>query len=445
MKKMVSRIRETYFGSALDLRVRLFNVLVTISACFCLVIAFVNIFAGIGFVGVLVDLAAAAFCLGLLLYARRSNRARICHIIFITVSFFILFPYLFFNMGGYHGGITVFLVFAVVFTVFMLEGKTALVVTALELALYAGMYLYAYLNPQSVKMFPGEKGFLISNLMDLLVVGVALGTTMYAQVSVYRRQQKQLDEQNAVLAQTNRAKTEFLANTSHEMRTPLTVISVNIQTVMGILEHMDEAVTDPETTELLADAQAEIMRLARMVGGMLTLASISESADKTKADLSVILHSAADMLRVLLAGRGNELKTEFSGDLTVFGNGDLLSQVALNLIQNAHAHTENDVISLSAHQEGHQITVTISDNGSGIPPEMLPHVFERGVSDKVDGGDAAREGGLSHGGTGFGLYLCKTVVESHNGRIGIESEAGKGTTVTVTLPTYEGQYGGEAS
>lgn len=443
MKKLLSRIAQAYFGPTLNLQIKLFNVLVMISACFCLIIAIVNIFAGIGPVGVLVDLATSAFCLSLLLYARRSNRARLCHIIFIAISFFVLFPYLFFNMGGYHGGIPTFLVFAVVFTVFMLDGKTALVVTVLELTLYAGMYVYAYGNPKSVKPFSDERGFLISNLMDLLVVGVALGATMYAQVSVYRQQQKRLNEQNAVLSQINNAKTEFLANASHEMRTPLTVVSVNIQTVMGILQHMDKTVTDPEAIELLADAQAEIMRLARMVSGMLTLAAISENADKTKADLSTILYSAADMLRLLLDKRGNQLKTDIGADLTVFGNGDLLTQVVLNLIQNAHAHTENGIIHLSAMRQGGRITVTVSDNGSGIAPEILPRVFERGVSDKVNGGKADREGCLGHGGTGFGLFLCKTVMESHNGEIWIESEQGKGTTASFTLPSYEGQYGGE--
>ena len=74
--------------------------------------------------------------------------------------------------------------------------------------------------------------------------------------------------------------------------------------------------------------------------------------------------------------------------------------------------------------------VTVKDTGDGISAELLPRVFERGVS---------------AGGTGFGLYLCKTVVESHGGRIWIESEPGSGTTVSLALPTYEGQYGGEGA
>lgn len=238
----------------------------------------------------------------------------------------------------------------------------------------------------------------------------------------------QIAAKTEILEQMSRQKTEFLSNVSHEMRTPLTVISVDIQTAAGILKHTDEAMNIPEAVELLTDAQEEIIRLAKMVGGMLTLASLSESAEKSKLDLAVILHSATDSLRLIVDKRGNKLETEIGGELLVFGNADLLSQVAINLIQNANAHTENGVIRLCAMRESVQITVTVSDNGSGITPELLPHVFERGVSE---------------GGTGFGLYLCKTAVDAHSGEMGIVSELGKGTTVTFTLPVYQGQYGGD--
>jgi signal transduction histidine kinase len=193
---------------------------------------------------------------------------------------------------------------------------------------------------------------------------------------------------------------------------------------------MNESVTDPEVTELLADAQEEVMRLSRMVGGMLTLASVSERTEKSRVDLTALYGGVSDMMRLTLSKNGNALQAEIGKNLTVFGDADLLSQVAVNLIQNAHAHTENGTIGFTAGQDAGQVTVTVSDNGSGIPPELLPRVFERGVTD---------------GGTGLGLFLCKTVAESHGGKISIASELGKGTTVTFTLPAYQGQYGDDAS
>jgi signal transduction histidine kinase len=267
-------------------------------------------------------------------------------------------------------------------------------------------------------------------IVAFTAVSIVLGICMFLHFRLYNEQQRKSDGQNAVLAQISRGKTEFLANTSHEMRTPLTVISVNIQKVMYLLADTGRAAEDPEATRLLADAQGEIMRLSRMVDGMLTLASISESPARRKTDFTALLRSAADILELFLAKRKNRLKADIAENLTVFGDSDLLSQIIVNLIQNAHAHTENDVILLRAALDKRKITVTVSDNGAGIAPDLLPRVFERGVS-----------GG---GGTGVGLHLCKTVVESHGGEIWIDSEPGKGATVYFTIPAYEGQYGDDA-
>ena len=213
------------------------------------------------------------------------------------------------------------------------------------------------------------------------------------------------------------------------MRTPLTVISVNVQTALRLLKRINDDLKDPDTEKLLINAQREIMRLSRMVGGMLTLSSISENMEKSKIDMATILLSTADTLLLLLSKRGNEIKVEAGEGLFVFGDADLLSQVASNLIQNAHAHTENDVIRLHAVRDGGKIAVTVSDNGSGIPPELMPRLFERGVADGS--------------GTGYGLFLCKTVVESHGGEIWIESEMGGGTVVSFTIPVSQGQFGGD--
>ena len=428
MKKHILAVISACFGHSLDLRARIFNVLAMSGVAACIIIALVNLVSGVGIVAVLVDIIAGGFSAGLMYYSYRTQRYQHCYLITIVVIFLGLFPYLFFKMGGYHGGVPMFMVFAVVFTLFMLEGRTALLVTALELALYTGLQLFVYWNSASVTMFPTEQGFLISNLMDFLVVSMALGATMYAQMHMYRTQQRRVDEQNAVLAQVNQAKTRFLANTSHEMRTPLTVVSVNIQTVMGILKRMDGVSEDAETQELLGDAQAEIMRLSRMVGAMLSLNSIADSTEKGKTDLTAVLRDTADMMRLLLAQRGNELFLDVSEHLAVYGSADLLSQVFINLLQNSNTHTSGGTIRLYATTEGSDIAVAVSDNGSGISPELLPHVFERGVT---------------RGGTGVGLFLCKAVVEAHGGTITIESEENAGTTVSFTLPVYQGQYGGE--
>ena len=431
MKNPLRYIGDTFLSDKLDFRVRLFNVLAMAGVMAGLIMGAINAINGGGIRSVITGIGAASLSFALIYYAYKSGRYQLCYLITIVVIFLGYFPMLFFQMGGYHGGKIAFFIFAIVYTAYMLEGKTVWIVTTFQLFFYTGVFVYAYVHPDSVTRFPSETGYLIDSVSNFLFVSIALSLTLITHLRMYNRQQRKLDEQNDLLTQISRGKTEFLANTSHEMRTPLTVISVNVQKVMAILEDMGETVKDPEAAELLTDAQSEIMRLARMVGGMLTLASISENTEKSKADLGTLLRSAADMLWLLLQKRGNRLETEIDEGLTVFADADLLSQVVVNLIQNAHAHTENDVIRLRAARDGGVITVTVRDNGSGISPNLLPRVFDRGATDGA--------------GTGYGLSLCKMAVESHGGEIWIESEPGKGTTVHFTLPVYEGQYGGDAA
>ncbi|MDR1530610.1 MAG: HAMP domain-containing histidine kinase [Clostridiales bacterium] len=425
MKNIFRQIIRTYLDPALDLRVRLFNVLAIGGTAISLVIAGLGALNNSGVWNIVFNLIVAALSFMLLTYSRMTGRYQVCYIVTIIGIFTGLFPVLFFSAGGYHSGMPSFFVFAVAFTIFMLEGKKAVFFSAGELLLYVVICLAAYHRPDYVRHFLTEQEILTDIIIGFTSVSVIIGVCLYIHFRLYNEQQKKLDEQNDMLTRTNRAKTEFLSNASHEMRTPLTVISVNVQTVLDILEDIDALDSDAEG--LLENAQEEIMRLARMVGGMLTLASMSESTDRQTLDLSSLLTSGAEMLRLHLRKRGNTLITEIEPDLRVFGNADLLAQVTSNLLTNAGTHTENGTITLKTARKGSEITVTVSDTGSGIARELLPHVFERGVST---------------GGTGFGLYLCKTVVESHGGVIWIDSEPGKGTAAAYSLPAYEGQFGG---
>jgi signal transduction histidine kinase len=158
---------------------------------------------------------------------------------------------------------------------------------------------------------------------------------------------------------------------------------------------------------------------------MLTLATMSNERERAAVDLSSLLQSSAETLRLSLEHKGNRLVTDIGTDLKIFGDADLMTQVVTNLIGNAAKHTDNGTIALNACKEGGEITVTITDNGSGIDPQLLPHVFKRGTTT---------------GGTGIGLFLCKTIIESHRGKIWAESTVGIGTSVYFSLPIYGGQF-----
>ncbi|MDR0315285.1 MAG: sensor histidine kinase [Treponema sp.] len=238
----------------------------------------------------------------------------------------------------------------------------------------------------------------------------------------------ELKEQMEIAVAASRSKSEFLATMSHEIKTPLTVISVHVQQAAELITD------DPGEKETIASslrrAQQEVMRASRITENALSLASMQEGQRQMEAlHINTLLTHSAEAYRTIVERRGNKLNLAIAdgiglGRERIYGNADQLTQVMINLLSNANRHTKDGLISVEA-EEGDLIKVTVTDSGSGIAPELLPRVFERGVT--------------GTGSTGFGLAICKKIIESHGGTIAADSEPGKGTTIRFTLPVYKGE------
>jgi len=234
--------------------------------------------------------------------------------------------------------------------------------------------------------------------------------------------------ENELLDKLNRTKTEFLQDMSHEMKSPLTVIATGID--FADREIGRDGGDLAEARSALDIVREETQRLGRMVSGMISLAAMSGISDNRKrVDFAALLGSSAEAFRLPIEKYNNALRVKIAPGLPdVFVEHDRFIQVMANLLANAADHTQDGQVFVTAEHDGSVITVQVSDTGDGIELELLPAVFERGVSGRS--------------GTGYGLYICKTVVEAHGGTIKIESEPGKGTAVTFTVPVYGGQEAG---
>jgi signal transduction histidine kinase len=212
------------------------------------------------------------------------------------------------------------------------------------------------------------------------------------------------------------------------MKTPLTVISSDIQAADDM---MDFSMDKDYIREKLEHAQEEIIRLARMVENSLGLAAAQVGRRHMEpVDFAVLLRSNVEAFRPLLEKSGNNLSISIPDGLPkLAGNRDMLVQVVYNIMGNAAKHTRNGEIAVSLKQAAEGLEAVIRDTGEGIAPEILPHVWERGVTSN---------------GTGYGLSICKAFVEEmHGGHIDIESEPGRGTAVTFTLPLKNERGEGE--
>jgi two-component system phosphate regulon sensor histidine kinase PhoR len=218
---------------------------------------------------------------------------------------------------------------------------------------------------------------------------------------------------------------DFVANVSHELRTPLASIKSVIETLTGGALKDEKAARD-----FLSRADAEVDRLAQTVEELLELSRI-ESGEVPLAqqpvEMGQILASAVERLRPQAERKGLSLTLEVARDLPpVIGDADRLARAAANLIHNAIKFTPaGGSVRVSAALAGDGVTVEVSDTGIGIAPEELPRVFERFYK-----GDRARGGA----GTGLGLAIVKHTVEAHGGAVSAESESGRGSTFSFSIP-----------
>jgi two-component system, OmpR family, sensor kinase len=216
----------------------------------------------------------------------------------------------------------------------------------------------------------------------------------------------------------------FMADVGHELRTPLTVIKGNV----GLMRRIGE--TDEES---LVGIENEVDRLTRLVGDLLLLAHAESGKlplDNRLVELDTLLLDVLQQMRIL-AGERLKLKLGEIDQILVCGDKDRLKQVLVNLIGNAINYTPagGEVI-VGVGKSDNLARITISDTGPGIPPEDLPHIFERFYR-----AEKSRTRSIhSSKGFGLGLSIAYWIVNNHGGKIDVDSTVGKGTTFCVWLP-----------
>lgn len=223
----------------------------------------------------------------------------------------------------------------------------------------------------------------------------------------------------------------FVANASHELRTPLTVVKLRTEALQ------QGALDEPEVANrFIAEIETEIDRLVRMVNDLLDLSRMEAGLDSNQRSnlrLSTIAHEVYEAYNIRAARAGIQLTLDIEPGLPeVHVNEDQIRRVVFNLVENAIKFTPQDgqvEMLLRSGPTENIVRFLVRDTGPGIAPEHLPHVFERFY--RVDTNQSRQ--GLQRG-SGLGLAIAKSIVESHGGEMGVNSQVGTGTTFWADLP-----------
>jgi two-component system phosphate regulon sensor histidine kinase PhoR len=224
-----------------------------------------------------------------------------------------------------------------------------------------------------------------------------------------------------------RMRTDFVSNVSHELRTPLAAIS-------AAAEHLQDTETraDPEAGPRFVDAIVRnASRLEVLLDDILALSRFEthpESIERVTVDFAALVRLACEELRERAKAAGLDLSVAAPPRLAVAGDPGALRRIVDNLVVNALTYTpRGGRVAVTLSMEAGEAVLRVADTGIGIPPGDLDRIFERFY--RVD---KARS--RSAGGTGLGLSIVKHAVGLHGGRVGVESELGKGSTFTVRIP-----------
>lgn len=429
MKKAFKSLISYITDITQDYRIRLFFVLaiggIAISVL-TLAISLVTAMWGTAIISAVLILISA----GLIWFTRRTGKYQLAYIITVVAVFMIFFPIMFFTSGGHRSGMPSVFMFAVLFTVLMLRGRVAILISVLEILEYSAVCVLAYLHPEYVTFYETEAEILADIIFAFSMMSLVAGLVLYFHLKEYDRQREMLREQNEKLTRYDASRSTFLTTVSHEIKNPLNAINLHARDTMELMEET------PLDLALMRENQQIIKKMVDRIDGILVDLKDTVAIEQGRLSLSLAPMRTQRLIAETAKNyfgknytADNELVLELDEGLPpIHADQARLTQVITNLLSNALKHTRQGTIVVSLREEAGQQLICVSDNGEGMTEEMRAKALEGYVS--------ASEDYWRHG---IGLYVCHQIVDAHGGRIWIESRLGEGTRVYFTLPYKESQ------
>ena len=236
---------------------------------------------------------------------------------------------------------------------------------------------------------------------------------------------EQLRLANSELKEQDELKDEFLYTVTHELRTPLT----SIRAIAEILQDHHETMEVAESEEFLGTIVKEAERLTRLISQVLDLEKFdsgTQELERSEYILNAIIEEASEACQQLLADSKVKLQLDLGSIPPLPFDKDRMMQVFINLISNAckYCDPEHGQVRISTSLVNNELLIEVADNGKGIAPESLPHVFDKFYQ-------ARNQTRKKPKGTGLGLAITQKIIQLHGGNIAVASELGKGTMFTI--------------
>ncbi len=347
----------------------------------------------------------------------------------------VMLAYLIHFAGGAENPFIFYFIFHMVIASILLSNRAAYLQATLAVALSGtvfGAERWQILSHYHLGGFVG--GELYAHSSYLLGVSFVLTTTLYLTVYMatcivnkLRERERELARANEKLEEQDRLKSQYVATVSHDLRASLSTIQNCLKVV---LSNLTGSVSE-KSREMITRAEQRSMHLLHFVKDLLDLSRIKgmKELEMKPLSLSELLGKVTERLRTRAENKGVALTLKNSTNISsIYANEDALEQLFANLILNAIKYTPwGGNVGVEIKEESDRFRATVWDTGIGVRQEDLSHIFEEFYRAK----NAEQ---MEKEGTGLGLSIVKQIIEAHRGEIWVESEVGKGSRFTFTLP-----------
>ncbi len=449
---MLIRIKEFIDKYLLDIedeKIKLFNMLIIsgitiacLEAIICTIISEQVIWRVISTILIVTSLIVFS-------YINKNQQDKISSLWICTIISLITIPLIIIAVNEITSPVNYYYVIAIVLPFLFLDGKCLFIFTLINTMICVSTYGfgYYYLASNYIRRLHAMK--YVNNVRIVLFIGLSIGCIFYYQIHIYKKKQKENEEQRILLEQavhkiklakqeaeeakreadlSNKAKSEFLANMSHEIRTPMNAI-------LGIATLISRDDINRSVRDKVEGIQSATRSLLAIVNDILDISKIESGKMEIveeKYQVSSVIHDAVNMVKYRLEDRPIELKVKVDETLPceLYGDSIRIRQILTNLLSNAEKYTTKGSITLSInwelHEDAAKLIIKVKDTGIGIKEQDIKNIFN--TFERVD---IQKNHTLE--GTGLGLSICHKLLEMMGGMIFVESEYGVGTTFTVVL------------
>lgn len=426
------KIIRLLFGEQYDIQHRLLNIILLVGilgvafACFVAFAMHQNIHTQV--------LSVICLILFILIFwvANSLKRSQLAIIIFSILFNNLILPALFITSGGIESGMPLWCLMGFVFPFLLIKGRSCIVVFIISICEFIALIIYSYYHPEIIIKMENIKMVMIDMVITMIAAVVIIASIFRYQTHIYQKQQKTIIKSVREANEAIKQKQDFISNVSHDIRTPM-------DSILGFTELAKKNMDNPEK---LADSLNKISlssaHLLNLVNEVLDISKIDSGKSIVEEDMCSI-HELVDKVCLILQNEIEQKKIKLELDYSMLDEDVLscdslrLNQILLNLVSNAVKYSYEggtitiSVIQLSSDDESKIINeFHVKDEGCGMTPEFMEHVFEPFARDKSSPVTAE--------GAGLGLTIAKSLTEIMGGTIEVVSELGKGSEFTAIVP-----------